>query len=82
MAEATLTKSEKGPAVPMSTSRTSRTTDVTNHGFHGDANEVVKQAIDSTQGFTFVLSGLKAWLEHGIELSLVADKRPDDRVKR
>jgi hypothetical protein len=42
----------------------------------------VKQAIDSTQGFTFVLSGLKALLEHGIELNLVADKRPDDRVKR
>jgi uncharacterized protein YndB with AHSA1/START domain len=65
-------------------SRPDGTTFVTiaNHGFHGNANEVVKQAIESTQGFTFVLSGLKAWLEHGIELNLVADKRPDDRVKR
>jgi len=51
-------------------------------GFHGDANEVVKQAIESTEGFTFVLSGLEALLEHGIELNLVADKWPDDCVKR
>jgi uncharacterized protein YndB with AHSA1/START domain len=55
---------------------------ITNHGFHGNANEVVKQAIESAQGFTFVLSGLKALLEHGVELNLVADKCPDDCVKR
>jgi uncharacterized protein YndB with AHSA1/START domain len=55
---------------------------ITNYGFHGNANEVVKQAIESTQGFTYVLSGLKALLEHGIELNLVTDKCPDDCVKR
>jgi uncharacterized protein YndB with AHSA1/START domain len=51
---------------------------VTNHGFQGD--DVVKQAIESTQGFTFVLAGLKAWLEHAIMLDLVADKDPDHHV--
>jgi uncharacterized protein YndB with AHSA1/START domain len=51
---------------------------VTNYDFQGD--DVVAQAIDSTQGFTFVLAGLKAWLEHGIRLELVADKSPDSHV--
>jgi len=27
--------------------------------------------------FSLVLAGLKAWLEHGIELNLVADHAPD-----
>jgi uncharacterized protein YndB with AHSA1/START domain len=52
---------------------------VTNYGFHGD--DVVKQALDSTEGFTFMLSGLKAWLEHKIMLDLVADKNPDHHVE-
>ncbi|GAA1038387.1 SRPBCC family protein [Virgisporangium ochraceum] len=30
-------------------------------------------ALDSMQGFSLVLAGAKAWLEHGIELNLVAD---------
>lgn len=50
---------------------------VTNAGFGGDGDEVVKQAIDSTEGFTLVLSGLKALLEHGILLNLVSDRFPD-----
>jgi uncharacterized protein YndB with AHSA1/START domain len=48
---------------------------VTNYGFQGE--NVVEQAIESTQGFTFMLSGLKAWLEHNLTLELVADKNPD-----
>ena len=44
---------------------------ITNSGFTGIRDEVVKKALDSTEGFTFVLAGLKAWLEHGIELNLV-----------
>lgn len=48
---------------------------VTNYDFKGE--NVVEQALESTQGFTFMLSGLKAWLEHGITLELVADKNPD-----
>src|SRR5262249_36606342 len=36
----------------------------------------VQQAISSTEGFTFVLSGLKAFLEHNVLLNLVADRFP------
>jgi uncharacterized protein YndB with AHSA1/START domain len=53
---------------------------VRNWGFSGDADAVVAQAIDSTGGFTFLLAGLKAFLEHGIELDLVADHAPDALV--
>jgi len=48
---------------------------VSNYGFVGE--DVVKQAIESTQGFSFMVAGLKAWLEHEITLELVADKNPD-----
>ncbi len=50
---------------------------ITNSGFGGTSEEAVKKALDSTEGFTFVLAGLKAWLEHGIELNLVRDRFPD-----
>jgi uncharacterized protein YndB with AHSA1/START domain len=50
---------------------------VKNWGFGGDMEARVAQAIDSTGGFSFLLAGLKAFLEHGIELSLVADHAPD-----
>ena len=50
---------------------------ITNSGFGGTPEEAVKKALDSTEGFTFVLAGLKAWLEHGIELNLVRDRFPD-----
>ena len=46
-------------------------------GFSGGAEAIVAEAIDSTGGFSFLLAGLKAFLEHGIELSLVADHAPD-----
>lgn len=49
---------------------------ITNAGFAGDGDEAVKQAIDATEGFTLALAGLKAWLEHGIALDLVADRFP------
>jgi uncharacterized protein YndB with AHSA1/START domain len=49
---------------------------ITNTGFSGNGDELVKQAISSTEGFTFVLSGLKAFLEHNIILNLVADRQP------
>jgi len=50
---------------------------ITNAGFSGDADQVVKQALDSTEGFTLVLAGLKALLEHNIQLNLVPDRFPD-----
>ena len=49
---------------------------ITNSGFSGTVDEIVKQALDSTEGFTFVLAGLKALLEHGVELNLVRDRFP------
>jgi uncharacterized protein YndB with AHSA1/START domain len=49
---------------------------ITNTGFSGNGDEQVKQAISSTEGFTFVLAGLKAFLEHNIILNLVADRHP------
>jgi len=50
---------------------------VTNLGFQGDDDQIVRQAIDSTEGFTLMLCGLKTLLEHGIELHLSADRHPD-----
>jgi uncharacterized protein YndB with AHSA1/START domain len=54
---------------------------ITNNGFKGDENAVVQQAIDTTEGFTLVLSGLKALLEHSILLNLVADRFPEGLEK-
>jgi uncharacterized protein YndB with AHSA1/START domain len=49
---------------------------ITSSGFTGDGDKVVNDAIDSKGGFTWVLAGLKALLEHGVELNLVADAFP------
>jgi uncharacterized protein YndB with AHSA1/START domain len=46
---------------------------VTNYGFVGTPAEIAQQAADSTGGFSFVLAGAKALLEHDVILSLVAD---------
>lgn len=53
---------------------------ITNTGFAGE--DAVQQALDATEGFTIVLCGLKAYLEHGIVLGLVGDKAPDAHVVR
>lgn len=50
---------------------------ITETGFGGDGDPVAASAIDSKGGFTIVLAGLKALLEHGVELPLVADAFPD-----
>lgn len=50
-------------------------------GFSGSEDEVVANALDSMKGFTFVLAGLKALLEHNVVLSLVADYHPDAHRK-
>lgn len=49
---------------------------ITETGYMGDSHEVTAKVIDSTGGFTQVLAGLKALLEHGIELGLVRDSHP------
>lgn len=50
---------------------------ITNSGFSGDSDQMVRQALDSTEGFALVLAGLKAHLEHNIRLNLVLDRFPD-----
>ena len=62
------------------TSRPDNTTfvSITNSGFQGTPEEIAQQAIDSTEGFTFVLAGLKAFLEHNINLNLIADRFPSE----
>lgn len=45
-------------------------------GFTGDGDSLVQQATDSTQGFSLVLAGAKALLEHNVRLNLVADRFP------
>lgn len=49
---------------------------ITNSGFKGDGDKVVSDALDSKGGFTWVLAGLKALLEHDIELNAIADAFP------
>jgi uncharacterized protein YndB with AHSA1/START domain len=45
-------------------------------GWTGDADQLMRYVADSTQGFTLLLAGLKAWLEHGIQLNLTLDRYP------
>ena len=47
---------------------------ITASGFTGTDDEKVAQALDSTEGFNLVISACKAFLEHGINLGLIADK--------
>lgn len=54
---------------------------ITASGFDGTDDEKVAQAIDAMGGFTLTLAGCKAYLEHGIELNLVADHYPDGLVE-
>jgi uncharacterized protein YndB with AHSA1/START domain len=49
---------------------------ITNSGFKGDGDKLVNDALDSKGGFTWVLAGAKAWLEHNIHLNLIADAYP------
>jgi uncharacterized protein YndB with AHSA1/START domain len=55
---------------------------ITESGFSGDGDEVVWKAMGSQGGFTFLLSGLKAFLEHNIALNLSADHAPDNINKK
>ena len=53
---------------------------ITASGFAGTDDEMVAQALDSMGGFSFVLAGCKAYLEHGVPLNLVADHDPDSQA--
>lgn len=49
---------------------------ITAGGFTGSDDEKVAQALESTEGFNLVIAACKAFLEHGIDLGLIADKHP------
>jgi uncharacterized protein YndB with AHSA1/START domain len=49
---------------------------ITNSGFKGNGDKVVRDALDSKGGFTWVLAGLKALLEQDIELNAIEDAFP------
>jgi uncharacterized protein YndB with AHSA1/START domain len=49
---------------------------ITECGYNQTGDDLLKAIKDSTGGFTTVLDGLKAYLEHNINLNLIADKYP------
>ena len=51
---------------------------IKNYGFPMEGEALLSEVRDCTGGFTFLLSGCKAYLEHGIQLNLVADKFPPE----
>ena len=51
---------------------------IKNYGFQQTGSDLIAVIKDSTGGFTTVLDGLKAYLEHDIQLNLIADKFPKE----
>ena len=51
---------------------------IRNYGFQQSGDELLALIKDLTGGYTTVLDGLKAYLEHGINLNLIADKYPKE----
>lgn len=49
---------------------------ISNYGFTEQGDDLLRKINDSAGGFTTVLDGLKAYLEHHINLNLIADKFP------
>lgn len=49
---------------------------IRNSGLSGEPDQQVDEAIGSTEGFTLVLAGAKAWLEQGLTLGLIGDRHP------
>jgi uncharacterized protein YndB with AHSA1/START domain len=47
-------------------------------GYNKTGDELLEAIKGSTGGFTTVLDGVKAYLEHGIDLNLIADKFPKE----
>jgi len=52
---------------------------IKNYGFNLTGDELIKAIKDNTGGFTTVLDGMKAYLEHGLHLNLIADKFPSGK---
>ncbi len=51
---------------------------IRHYGFKQQGDELIAAIKDNTGGFTTVLDGMKAFLEHGIRLNLVAYKYPKE----
>jgi uncharacterized protein YndB with AHSA1/START domain len=51
---------------------------IVNSGFRGTDDEIAQQAVGATGGFSYVLAGAKALLEHGVILNLIADHSPPE----
>jgi uncharacterized protein YndB with AHSA1/START domain len=49
---------------------------IKNFGFRETGDELIQAINDNVGGFTTVLDGLKAFLEHNLRLNLIADKFP------
>ena len=54
---------------------------IKNYGFNKRGEELLELFKDLTGGFTTVLDGLKAYLEHNINLNLIADKFPKEVIQ-
>src|SRR2546423_6936862 len=51
---------------------------IKSYGFPQTGDELIEVIKDQTGGFTTVLDGLKAYLEHGLKLNLIGDKFPKE----
>ncbi|AZA98789.1 polyketide cyclase [Chryseobacterium joostei] len=49
---------------------------IKSYGLNQSGEDLLRQVNDNTGGFTTVLDGCKAYLEHGIKLNLIEDKFP------
>lgn len=54
---------------------------IKHYGFDKTGDELLEVIKDSTGGFTIVLAGLKAYLEHNIDLNLIMDKFPKELMQ-
>ncbi|MEV6275980.1 SRPBCC domain-containing protein [Nocardia sp. NPDC051832] len=50
--------------------------EITETGFQGTGDELVQWVNDTVGGFSTMLCGMKAWLEHDLELGAVTDHHP------
>ncbi len=51
---------------------------IRNYGFHETGSALIAIVNEIAGGFTTVLDGMKAYLEHHIQLNLIADKFPKE----
>ena len=51
---------------------------ITHTGFSGDGDQMVKQAMDSIEGFSLVLAAAKTLLEHDVRLKVIHDRFPKE----